>query len=72
MAHLLANLPVPDRVRSALVEQSGPLHPVLELVKAVEQESLFDLRAAAEGLMLSMSEVNRAQLHALAAAGELG
>jgi EAL and modified HD-GYP domain-containing signal transduction protein len=72
MAQLLANLPVPDRVRSALVEQSGPLHPVLELVKAVEQESLFDLRAAAEGLMLSMSEVNRAQLHALAAAGELG
>lgn len=72
LQELLANLPVPDRVRQALLEQRGPLHPVLELVKAIESESLFDIRSAAEGLLLSLSEVNRAQLRALAAAGEIG
>lgn len=72
LQELLANLPVPDRVRQALLEQAGTLHPVLELVKAIESESLFDIRSAAEGLLLSLSEVNRAQLRALAAAGEIG
>jgi c-di-GMP phosphodiesterase len=69
---LLQGIPVPDRVRESLLEHRGSLHGVLDLVRAVESESLFDIRAAAETLMLSLSEVNRAQLRALAAAGEIG
>ena len=38
---------------------------------AVEQESLFDIRNAAEGLMLSAAEINRALLRALLTARQL-
>ena len=72
MSDLLTSVPVADRVRQALGQQAGPLQPLLELVRAVESESLFDIRAAADAQLLSMSEVNRAQLRALAAAGEIG
>jgi EAL and modified HD-GYP domain-containing signal transduction protein len=40
-------------------------------VRAVESESLFDFRDAADTLMMSVSEINRAQLRALMAASEL-
>jgi EAL and modified HD-GYP domain-containing signal transduction protein len=72
MDTLLTTIPVADRVRQALAQQSGPLKPLLDIVRAVESESLFDIRAAADAQFLSMSEVNRAQLRALAAAGEIG
>jgi c-di-GMP phosphodiesterase len=68
---LLADIPVPDRVRLCLVRGDGPFVPVLNLVKAIESESLFDMRAAADMLLLSISEVNRAVLRALAAASDL-
>ena len=42
--------------------------PYLELVRAVESESLFDFRDAAEALMMSVAEINRALLRALMAA----
>ena len=32
------------------------------MVRAIENESLFDFREAADALMLGVSEVNRAQL----------
>jgi EAL and modified HD-GYP domain-containing signal transduction protein len=38
----------------------------------VENESLYEFRDAAEKLMMSVAEINRAQLRALASAGELG
>ena len=41
------------------------------MVRAVEHESLFDIRDAAEKLMISVAEINRALLRALMAAGEL-
>jgi len=40
-------------------------------VQAIEGESLFDLREGADKLMMSVSEINRAQLRALMAASEL-
>jgi EAL and modified HD-GYP domain-containing signal transduction protein len=58
-------------VAQALIDGSGPYRPYVELVQAVEGQSLFDIRASAEGLFLGMGEINRAQLRALAAAAQL-
>jgi c-di-GMP phosphodiesterase len=68
MDQLLAGIPVPDRVRQCLIKGSGPFQTVLTLVQAIEAESLFDIRNAADTLMLSISEVNRALLRALSTA----
>ena len=68
---LLDTIPVPERVRQALAEQSGPFQPYIELVQAVEGESLFEFRDAADKLMMSVSEINRAQLRALMGASDL-
>jgi EAL and modified HD-GYP domain-containing signal transduction protein len=70
-AELLKTIPVPERVYEALVENKGPYQPYFDIVHAVENESLFDIRAAAEAAMLSVPEVNRAELRALAAAAQL-
>ena len=70
-AELLRAVPVPDKVRSALLGDEGPFLPYLELVQAIEQESVFDVREKAERLMLSTDEVNRALLAALMTAAQL-
>jgi len=62
---------VPERVRQALADEAGPFWPYLEVVRAVENESLFDFREAADQLMMSVNEINRAQLRALMQAAEL-
>lgn len=69
--HLLKNVPVPERVSQALVHNTGPYHPYLELAHAIEAESLFDFRAAAEQLMLEPKEINHAVLRALDKARQL-
>lgn len=68
---LLGNLPVPEGVRQALVEGTGPYAPYLAVVRAIEAESVYDLRDAADAAMLSISEVNAALLRGLAAAKQL-
>ncbi|TDM09251.1 MAG: hypothetical protein C4K60_08115 [Ideonella sp. MAG2] len=68
---LLESLPVPGRVAEALAQASGPLWPWLELATAVEMESPYDIQAAAEGLMLAPSTVNRAVLSSLHAAWQM-
>ena len=70
-SQLLESIPVPERVRQALVEETGPFQPYLDVVRAVESESLFDFREAADKLMMSVNEINRAQLRALMQAAEL-
>ena len=70
-AELLNNIPVPDNVRVALVDEAGPYHPYLELVRAVESASVYDIRSAADSLLLAVSEVNIAVLRALSAARQL-
>jgi len=70
-AELLKTIPVPERVAQALVDNAGPYYPYFELVRAVEGESLFDVRAAAESLLLGVGEINRALLRALSAAAQL-
>jgi len=68
---LLGNIPVPERVYQALAEETGPYQPYVQMVHAIENESLVDFREAAEALMMSVSEVNRAQLRAFTAASQL-
>ncbi|MCC6249797.1 MAG: HDOD domain-containing protein [Rubrivivax sp.] len=65
VALLLEGVPVPERVRLALLGEGGPYQPYLQLVQAVEQEAVFDIREAAERLMLQPLEVNAALLTAL-------
>jgi len=68
---LLQSIPVPERVRQALVDESGPYQPYLELVRAIEHESVFEYRSAAEQLMLGAEEINHGVMHALAKAAQL-
>jgi EAL and modified HD-GYP domain-containing signal transduction protein len=70
-AELLKTIPVPERVYQALVDGSGPYQPYFALVQAVENESLYDFRSAAETLMLSVSEINRCVLSALTSASQV-
>jgi c-di-GMP phosphodiesterase len=71
LPELLANVPVPERVRQALGESSGPFVPYLELVCALEASDPYALQECADALMLSREEVNRALLAALYAARQL-
>jgi len=70
-SELLPNVPVPDRVQQALRGDGGPYQPYLELVQAIEQDSVFDIRERSEALMLGTAEVNRAVLTALRSARQL-
>ena len=70
-ADLLQTIPVPEGVRAALVDDDGPLFPYLELVRAVESASVYDIRAASDNILMAVAEVNRAVLRALAAARQL-
>ena len=70
-SELLKTIPVPERVYQALVDNTGPYQPYFNVVQAVENESLFDFRASAEALMLSVSEINRSVLTALTSASEI-
>ena len=68
---LLGSLPVPQRVQQALAGEGGPYGPHLNLVRAVEQEAVFDIRDGADTLLLGLAEVNHAVLRALLSAREL-
>ncbi len=68
---LLDSIPVPERVYQALVDRSGPLAPYFEVVHAAETSSVHDFQDAADHVLMTVSEVNRAQLRALTAAAQL-
>lgn len=70
-AELFESVPVPERVRQALVDESGPFQPYLELVQALEQAARADVVEAADRCFLGMAEVNAALLRTLAVAREL-
>jgi EAL and modified HD-GYP domain-containing signal transduction protein len=70
-SELLSSIPVPPRVYQALAEESGPFAPYMAVVRAIENESLYDFREAADQLMMSVAEINRAELRALASAREI-
>jgi c-di-GMP phosphodiesterase len=67
----LSTLVVPEHVRAALVEGSGPYHALLELVRAIESESAPEIRAAADAAYVEPLEINRALLKTLFCAASL-
>ena len=71
MDQLMQSLPTTEAVRVALLEGTGPLHPYLTLVRAIESASIYDIRSAADALMMSLPSVNRAVLKALTTASQL-
>ena len=70
-AKLLGSIPVPERVYRALVDGDGPYRPYLMMVEAAEAESVHEYREAAEHVLMSVAEINRAQLRALMGAAAL-
>ena len=70
-AELLQAIPVPDAVRLALLDEASPHAPYLNLVRALESASAWDIREAADSLMMAPQEVNCALLRALLAARQL-
>ena len=69
---LLRTLPVPDGVYQALAEERGPYHAALDLVRTLEGGSGHDVRETVSRHGFQMRHVNRALLHALASAFQLG
>ena len=70
-SELLRNVPVPERVQQTLRGDGGAYEPYLALVRAIEQEAVFDIRECTEKLLLGPAEVNRAVLTALRSARQL-
>jgi EAL and modified HD-GYP domain-containing signal transduction protein len=68
---LLAAVPVAERIRLALSGEGGPHAPYLDLVRAMESESVVEIRECTERLLLSPAEVNRALIASLASARRL-
>ena len=68
---LLKTIPVPERVYQALADESGPYEPYFQLVKAVEGNNVFDIKDAAERLMIDFKDINSCLLKAMANAAQL-
>jgi c-di-GMP phosphodiesterase len=71
LGETLSTLVVAERVRAAIVDASGPYHPLLELVRAIESESAPEIRAAADAAFVEPLEINRALLKTLFLAASL-
>lgn len=71
LGELVATLPLPERVRSSLLEPDGPYSLHLRWVEAVESGSVEGMRAALDVLQVAPVEANRALLRGLSAARAL-
>ena len=70
-SELLKTIPVPERVYQALADQDGPYQPYARLVQAMEGSDVFDIKDAADQLMMSFSDINHAVLAAMTSASQL-
>ncbi len=70
-SELLKTIPVPERVYQVLAEHTGPYEPYFKLVQAIEGNSVYDIKEAADNLMLSFDDINPALIKAMIAAGQL-
>jgi EAL and modified HD-GYP domain-containing signal transduction protein len=70
-SELLKTIPVPEQVYQALVDGTGAYEPYFRMVKAIEGQSLDDLKEAADGLFMSPDAINVAVLKAMANASSL-
>ena len=72
MADAMATLTLPEEVTQALLQNKGPLAPLLALTIACETGDDMAFAATVQGLGLSNNQVNWAHLQALAWAETLG
>ncbi|MDI1260652.1 HDOD domain-containing protein [Aquabacterium sp.] len=70
-SELLKTIPVPERVYQVLVDGTGPYAPYVNLVKAMEGQTLGEIREGADALMMSFSDINSAMLRAMSAGSQL-
>ena len=70
-SELLRTIPVPEQVFQALAEHTGPYEPYFQLVQAMENGIVYDIRESAERLMLSFDDINAALLRAMTSASQL-
>ena len=70
-SELLKTIPVPERVFQVLSDGSGPYAAYLNLVKAMEGQTLDEIRESAEALFMSFADINRCVLKAMANATQL-
>jgi c-di-GMP phosphodiesterase len=70
-SELLKTIPVPERVYQVLVDDTGPYAPYINLVKAMEGQTLAEIREGADALMMSYSDINSAMLRAMSASSQL-
>jgi c-di-GMP phosphodiesterase len=70
-ADLLKTIPVPEHVFQALVAHEGPYAPYFRLVEAIEGQSMFDIRDAAEPMMITFADINACLLKAMSNAAQL-
>ena len=71
LPQLLRTIPVPQGVYDTLAEGRGPYVAYFNLARAIESQSLYDIRDCADALMMDMRQVNRALLRALTTASQL-
>jgi c-di-GMP phosphodiesterase len=73
LAEVLKTLPVPEDVRQALVDRSGPLGDMLRLTELVEQTDADAIAAMLEQRpFLDASRVNAAYVEAIEWANRIG
>ncbi len=70
-SELLKTIPVPEQVYQALVDGTGAYEPYFRMVKAIEGQSLDDLKEAGDSLFMSPDAINVAVLKAMANATSL-
>jgi len=70
-SELLKTIPVPERVYQVLVDGTGPYAPYVNLVRAMEGQTLDEIRESADALMMTFGDINRAMLRAMNAGSQL-
>ncbi len=66
LAEVLQRLPLSQRILQALLEQSGPYHPALQLARVLESADTRATRQLSESYGYTPEDVNRALLRTLA------
>ncbi len=70
-SELLKTIPVPERVFQALADHTGPYEPYFKLVQAMEGSDVFEIKEAADHVMMGFSDINHALLAAMGSASQL-
>lgn len=70
-SELLKTIPVPERVFQALADRTGPYEPYFKLVQAMEGSDVFDIKEAADQLMMGFADINQGLLTAMGSASQL-